>query len=135
MVVGTPLPLLAEVCGRLAAALPTMGEGFSFVPDHGKGIVKVLATGWSILPMPGGCSVMSPVDVYAGKVSDSREFWRVHDGFIPYGQLDPIVMTTADLAAKEQAAREADSLHEKEAWLRFTLGERRSYGSHTVNRS
>lgn len=133
MIVATPLCELAIISAELADGLATMGGGFRFEPDRPKGCVKCIAEGWAAVDTIGG-AVISPVDVYAGRVTDNREFWKLHNGFLPYGAAEPVVTTTADLVRKEEAARLADSQADREDFMAWAMG-RRLYGAHTVRRS
>lgn len=135
MLVRTPLELCRRKCEALASRLPTLsGGGFSFRSRPDRGQVHLNARGWAMVDVPGG-SVIAPVDVYAGRISDDREFWRVHDSFVAAGQAAPEMVTFQDLCDREQAARDADSRAEKEDWMAWVLGEKRSYGPYAVRRS
>lgn len=135
MLVRTPLEVCRRKCEALASRLPTLsGGGFSFRSRPDRGQVHLNARGWAMVDVPGG-SVISPVDIYAGRISDDREFWRVHDTFSHVGETPPEMVTFQDMLDREQAARDADAASEKEDWMSWVLGEKRSYGAYTVRRS
>lgn len=135
MLVRTPLETCRRKCEALASRLPTLsGGGFSFRSRPDRGQVHLVARGWAMVDVPGG-AVVSPVDIYAGRISDDREFWRVHDTFTAVGQAAPELVTFQDMLDAEERAREADQASEKEDYLRWLLGEKRSYGAYSVRRS